>query len=209
MGQSGIPYTFTAAVTPPTATLPLTYTWEAAGQATITRAVAAYTDAISFTWPTTGTYGITVTVANDGGNIAAGHTIIINPEFSIYLPLALRLYPPGPRITAFYADVEIADPGQTVLLTWESYGATGGTLYHLLSTGQIGSWWEVEPSGSMLYTIPTTRRDSDNFWLYVYDEASNGDSASLSIPLTCPYTWFFEPAPDEYPTSSPLYTAAN
>ena len=208
-GQSGIPCTFTAAVTPLTATLPLTYTWVAAGQATIARTVVAYTDTMSYTWPTTDTYGVTVTVANDGGDITAGHTIVINPEFSIYLPLALRLYPPGPHITAFYADVEIADPSQTVLLTWASYGATGGTLYHLLSTGQFGSSWEVEPSGSMLYTIPTTRRDSDNFWLYVYDEASNGDSASLSIPLTCPYTWFFEPAPDQCPTSSPLYTAAN
>ena len=206
IGQSGVPYTFTAAVTPPTATLPLTFTWEAAGQTTVAHAVAAYTDAMSYTWPTTGTYGLTVTVANDGGSVVAEHTIIINPEAHVYLPLVLRSYPPGPRINAFYADVAIADPGQTILLTWASYGATGGTLYHLLPTGQIGSWWEVEPSGSMPYTIPTTRRNWDGFSLYVYDEEKNRDIATLTIPLTCPDTWFFEPAPNECPASPPLYS---
>lgn len=207
IGQSDTPYTFTAAVTPLTATLPLTLTWEATGQTTVSHAIATYTGTMSYTWPLTGTYAVTVTAANEGGDVVAARTIVINPTHRVFLPLALNRYPPGPHITAFHADVDIADPGQTVLLTWASSGATGGTLYHLLPTGQIGEGWDVSPNGSLPYTIPSTRRGTDDFWLYVYDDAQNDDSAWLSIPLTCPDTWFFEPAPDECPSAPPLYSA--
>jgi len=207
IGQSDVPYTFTASVISLTAMLPLTFTWEAAGQATVVRTVAAITDTMSYTWPTTGTYGMTVTVAAAEESAQARHKIVINPAHHVYVPLALRGYPPGPHITAFYADVEIADPGQTILLTWTSYGATSGTLYWLLPTGQFGNFWSVPPSGSMLYTIPETWRNFEHFMLYVNDAEGRTDSAYLNIPLTCPDTWFFAPAPADCPASPPLYSA--
>jgi len=207
IGQSDVPYTFTATVTPLTAMLPLTFTWEATGQETVIRTVSANTDTMSYTWPTTGTYSITVTVANPDGSAVARHKITINPENHVYLPLTLRAYPPGPHITAFHADVEIADPGQTILLTWQSYGATTGTLYWLLPTGQFGNFWTVEPNGSMPYAIPETWRNFEHFILYVSDAEGRTDQAYLYIPLTCPDTWFFEPAPADCPASPPLYSA--
>jgi len=206
VGQSDVPYTFTAAVTPLTAMLPLTFTWEAAGQATVARTVAAVTDTMSYTWPTTGTYGMTVTVAIVGESAQARHKIIINPENHVYLPLVVHGYPPGPHITAFYADVETADPGQTILLTWTSYGAMTGTLYWLLPTGQFGNFWTVDPNGSMPYAIPETWRNFEHFTLYVNDAEGRTDSAYLNIPLTCPDTWFFQPAPSDCPASPPLYS---
>jgi len=207
IGYNDVPYTFTASVAPLTALLPLTFTWEAAGQTTVVRTIAANTDTMSYAWPTTGTYGITVTAAAVGESAQAWHKIVINPENRVYVPLALRGSPSGPRINAFHADVEIADPGQTILLTWTSQGAISGTLYWLLPTGQFGSYWSVAPNGSMPYAIPETWRNFEHFMLYVNDAEGRTDSAYLNIPLTCPDTWFFEPAPDDCPASPPLYSA--
>jgi hypothetical protein len=206
VGEDGVPYTFTASVTPTTATLPLTYTWRATGHPPITHTLATYTDAVAFSWGITGTYTVSVTAANGGGSAAASRRIAINPEFRAYLPLVLRAYPPGPQILTFHAGVDIANPGQTILLQWESYGGTGATLYHLLPTGQFGSFWPVEPTGSMTYTIESDRRNWDGFQLYVYDDEGRSASATLNLPLTCPDTWFFTPAPEICPAGPAVYT---
>ncbi len=206
VGEGGVSYAFTATVAAP-ATLPLSYTWEAAAQPPVSRTLAAYSDTQAFTWPLTGTYALTVTVSNAGGSAVARRAILINPEFHGYLPLVLRGYPPGPHITAFYADVEIADPGQTIQLTWASYDATSATLYRLLPSGQYGSSWSVEPCGSMAHTIPETWRNFEHFILYVGDGEGGSDQAYLSIPLTCPDEWFFEPAPEGCPAGPALYSA--
>ncbi len=57
-------YTFTATVSPPAATLPISYTWEAADQSGETHAGGGINDTVVFTWTTTGTKTITVTATN-------------------------------------------------------------------------------------------------------------------------------------------------
>jgi hypothetical protein len=112
-----------------------------------------------------------------------------------YLPLVRW---PGfpPRILYFTANVELADPGDTIELAWETAHATSVTLYHLLPTGQFGSFWPVSVSGTMTYTISESRRNQDGWMLYADNEAYPADSAMLSVPLNCPFAWFFAPAPD-------------
>ena len=197
-GRDGTIYTFTATISPTGATLPLTYTWRASEHSLVTRTVAAYTDTVAFTWALSGTQRITVTAANDGGAVTGTHTILINPPYSVHLPLVMRDYAHGPTLHYFRADVEIADPGQTIRLEWASSGATAGSLYHLLPSGQFGSFWEVAPSGTFTHTISASRRNWDGFYLYVYDDQGD-DEANLILPLTCPDEWFFTPAPDICP----------
>jgi hypothetical protein len=111
----------------------------------------------------------------------------------------------GPVILAFGADVEEADPGDTIRLTWESRGAVEATLYHLLPTGQYSEpVWEVAPSGSQEYTIPPEMRNQDGFVLIVEDGAGRTAQATTWIDLRCPDTWFFSPAPDICPAGPPL-----
>ncbi len=208
VGQRNVPCTFTAAVTPLTVTLPLTFTWEATGQDTVVHTVEdSYTDTVSYTWSLTGAYALTVTVSNPEGSANAYRTILIDPEYQVYLPLVLRDYPPGPRITAFYANVEHADPGQTIILTWTSYKAVTATLWLLNPLGQFSNWWSVAPCGSMEYTIPQERRNFERFALYVQDGEGRWDWAHLTIPLTCPHDWFFEPDPNECAAWPPLISA--
>ncbi|HHN93313.1 MAG TPA: DUF11 domain-containing protein, partial [Anaerolineae bacterium] len=94
---TGTAYTFTAWVTPITATLPLSYTWQATGQTTVVHVTAAISDAVAFTWPLTGSKRITVSVANGEASPASDSiTITVQPitapppSWEVYLPLVLR-----------------------------------------------------------------------------------------------------------------------
>jgi len=82
-------YTFTATVSPMTATLPITYVWQATEQMPTTHA-GNVTDTISFTWSTTGTHAITVTATNAGGRVADTHIVTINSTPRVYLPVVLH-----------------------------------------------------------------------------------------------------------------------
>jgi hypothetical protein len=114
----------------------------------------------------------------------------------------------GPAIGYFGSEVDEADPGDTVTLEWQSTGATHATLYHLLATGQLGSFWEVGVSGVFDYRIDDGERNHTDFLLVVSDELGRSVQASLSIALRCPDTWFFAPAPGGCPAGPALVLAA-
>lgn len=139
-------------------------------------------------------------------NIMWVGTAVSGEQSPLYLPLVARPAQP-PTILSFTANVPIADPGQTITLSWVTSNATTATLYHLLG-GQFGSFWNVAPTGSMTYTISSSSRNSETFALY----AEGGDlpyaSATLDLPLTCPFTWFFAPAPDVCPQEAVLLSAS-
>jgi plastocyanin len=88
---AGVPdaaYAFTAAVTPLTTSLPITFSWEATNQPPITHVSTALSDTQVFSW-TAGLKGaqwITVTASNALGSASDSHLIIIDPR-QIYLPL--------------------------------------------------------------------------------------------------------------------------
>jgi len=102
----------------------------------------------------------------------------------------------GPVIDVFQAVPAEADPGDTVTLEWQSRGASRGALYHLFG-GQLSTFWDVPPNGTMTYTIPSTMRNSDSLLLFAIDDAGRNTSAMLTITLRCPDAWFFSPPPSE------------
>jgi hypothetical protein len=71
-------YTFDATTSPLAATLPITYVWQATGQATETRTGGGLNDTIGFNWSTPGTKAITVTATNVEGTATDTHFISIN-----------------------------------------------------------------------------------------------------------------------------------
>lgn len=119
----------------------------------------------------------------------------------------------APIIHYFRANVEEADPGDTIVLEWESSGATPlpltAILYHITPSGQLPQYgWDVAPSGVYTYQISPDERNLSQFFLYVYDEADRGDSANLAVKLRCPVPWFFEPAPEVCASYAVLSNAA-
>ncbi len=95
-GTVGAAYWFTATVEPGTASLPVTYTWEASEQG----AVSGQQLAISYTWSTAGAKAITVTAENCGGSISDTYQVVIDERppvtYSLYLPVVWREIPPVP-----------------------------------------------------------------------------------------------------------------
>ncbi|HHN93956.1 MAG TPA: hypothetical protein ENK17_04245, partial [Anaerolineae bacterium] len=73
---TGTPVTLTAAVTPSTATLPITYTWQATGQTPLVHS-GGLSDTAAFTWTVSGAQVVTVTTANGCGVVTATHVITV------------------------------------------------------------------------------------------------------------------------------------
>jgi uncharacterized repeat protein (TIGR01451 family) len=91
-GTLGSAHAFTATAVPPTATLPISYTWQATDQAPVTN-VGGLTDAITLTWSVTGAKAVTVTALNCGGLLSATHSITVEtsaPETILYFPVIYK-----------------------------------------------------------------------------------------------------------------------
>lgn len=73
VGQPETPYSFTAMINPLTATLPITYVWEATGHSPLIRS-NGLTDTLALQWATTGEKVITVTATNGSGTVVDTRT---------------------------------------------------------------------------------------------------------------------------------------
>ncbi len=90
--KTGEAYTFIASVSPLTATLPITYTWQVTDYAPLV-VVGGPSNNQSFTWLTEGAKSIVVTADNGlGAPKTATYNLEVSSvvEYSIYLPLVLR-----------------------------------------------------------------------------------------------------------------------
>ncbi|MDY7078105.1 MAG: hypothetical protein SXV54_14415, partial [Chloroflexota bacterium] len=118
-GYTNTLYAFTAAIIPSNASTPITYTWTPApdeGSGAI----------VSYTWASTGTKTITLTVENCGGSDTTPHTINIRVKstYRIYLPLILRNYAATPPACAIpLTDVTISGPTSGVTGTTYAFNA--------------------------------------------------------------------------------------
>lgn len=91
-GGTQLSYTFTATTQPMTATIPLTYTWQATGQSTVVH-TGGLSDTIAIKWQTPGLKTVTVTVMNAGGTVSNTYDVAISTttlQNKIHLPLARR-----------------------------------------------------------------------------------------------------------------------
>jgi hypothetical protein len=86
-GWTGESQAFTALVEPISTALPITYTWQATGQDTVTH-TDGITDTVTFTWQSLGAQVITVTATNVAGSMMDTHIITITiPSYPLYLPI--------------------------------------------------------------------------------------------------------------------------
>ena len=146
--------------------------------------------------------GITLLIATGVVQMAAysGHVKQGEPDTTVFLPLVRRDYPP-PVIDYFQANVAVADPGDTIELSWATTNAISVTIYQLMPPGQLGTFWDVVATGTMTYTISPGTRNYIDFTLFAANAQGQWAGASLQISLTCPDTWFFTPAPEICPAA--------
>ena len=128
-GITDTAYTFNATITPPDATPPIDYSWEADEQS------PASGSSVEYTWDTPGTKMITVTVTNCESTVVDTHLVTITvPAPACPIPLTgLSLSGPTQGITAtaytFTADASPSTATKPVTYTWmadEQLPAIGG-----------------------------------------------------------------------------------
>lgn len=108
--------------------------------------------------------------------------------------------PNAPRIEFFTTDVVAVAPGKQMTLFWSVRGARGAVIYRLDANGVRGNLWNVPPDGSLV--VSTARRDREQVSFLL--SAGEGDlitEQTLSIPVSCPDAWFFQPAPEACPSA--------
>ncbi len=90
LGLVRVSYPFTATVSPPAATQPLFFSWEATGLPPVTH-TGGTTDLVTFTWMAPGSKAVTVTVGNAAGRVWNHHWLAVDRwNALIYLPLIMR-----------------------------------------------------------------------------------------------------------------------
>lgn len=111
----------------------------------------------------------------------------------------------APRIEFFTSDVIAVAPGTDVRLFWSTRGADGATLYRLDPDGARNQLWNVPPDGNLTVSTRLSDRGTVDFLLTV-GEGTDRTEQRLSLPLSCPVTWFFVPPPAECPDREALET---
>jgi hypothetical protein len=135
-GISGQPYTFTAAVSPITTTLPIEYSWQASGQDAVTH-TGGLSDTLAYTWDSPGTQLITVTAANFGGSVVATHTIAISDAPISGLNASSDSPTTLGAATTFTATVEA---GTNISYTWDfgdDFTASGAVVTHTYAAAGV------------------------------------------------------------------------
>jgi len=101
-----------------------------------------------------------------------------------------------------------SSPGETIKLEWASSGGVEADLVRIERGGPIAEIWDVPLTGTFTHTIATHEREYISFHLTVINADAKFNGAGLTIPLTCPDVWFFEPAPEGCPGAPALFSAA-
>lgn len=110
-----------------------------------------------------------------------------------------RVNPNAPRIEFFTTDASAVAPGSPVNLFWSTRNATSATIYRLVN-GVRNQVFNVGPDGSLSVQTRRSDRGALEFLLSVGGGAQISEQ-TLLIPLACPDTWFFAPAPDACPSA--------
>ena len=122
-------------------------------------------------------------------------------------PTATPTESSGAAVDYFRANVEEADPGDTITLEWATWGAETVTLWRLMATGQLGEFWDVAETGSFVYQIPEHARNWTTFALAVTEADGSTDMVTLEIGLRCPDRWYFDNPPDICPARAAVVSA--
>ncbi len=113
--------------------------------------------------------------------------------------------PNAPRIEFFTTNVLSVVPGQEAPLFWSARGADTATIYRLDAAGNRTQLWNVGPDGQL--RVPTSRRDRGQIeFVLSIGEGVNRVEQSITIPLACPDTWFFQPPPAPCPAAAAVET---
>ena len=154
-GLAGTAYPFTAAVTPLTVTLPITYHWQATGQPPVTQRRGVTTQ-LTLTWPVAGVYTVTVQALNAGGTVSATQPITI----AAVAPTAVAVT--GPLTVSagvphdFLAAVQPLTVTTPLTYHWQ-FADQPAVIHHNGITDRLTALWPDPGSQTITVTVANAR----------------------------------------------------
>jgi len=140
-GNVNVAHTFSASVSPLTATQPIVYLWQATAQSPVAH-INGPSDIVNFDWSASGVQAITVTVTNAYSTVTGAHVIIIAES-----PPGGDAYEPDdtctqaqPIPTDGSVQVHTFNPGDK---DWVSFQAATGVEYLIEAHTPLESWADV------------------------------------------------------------------
>ena len=172
-GLAGSPHTFTATVAPITASVPITYIWEATNQATITTS-SGLTSTNVFTWFTGGPQVVTVTALNAAN--------VLNNTPGLEKTLSLTVSNPVPHLTGLSPTLAPIDgPAVTLVITGSQFVGTSQVRWN----GTENLSRTVGSSTRITATVPVTLlTTSGGFPITIFNPTPGGGTSPETITFT-------------------------
>ncbi len=202
-GSVGADCAFTATVGPPTATLPVTYSWQATKQDDVLTMTNALTHTVRFSWDMSGVpCTISVTAINAGGAVTASHFITteIGPgpdRKYTFCPIVLQQWPL--RTPVLKPIVKDSRNDYTV-----SWIVTTNAMTYVLEEAMhndAANWKQVYAGGNRSYSA--TNKGPTRYFYRVKARNALGDSA-WSEAETVDVLWEIEPNDDTTVANGPV-----
>lgn len=124
---------------------------------------------------------------------------------TVFVTPTRSLNPNAPRIEFFTSDPLRVEPGKTVTLFWSARNTNQAVIYRLDEQGRRTEVFNVSADGSLPIATRQSERGELRFVLAVGANEAYSETL-LVIPLQCPTTWFFSPAPSDCATTAPIET---
>lgn len=178
IGTIGVDYTFTATVSPSSATLPIIYDWQPSPTGGSGTVLLPTTHVATYTWHTTGPQTITLTASNDCNTLTQTHTITLQPA-TLLLPLVVRNWPPPswhPQCVDCPNFIYDTTPRSIAVdSSGHPHVAYGGD--HLYHAWHDGSSWQIEVADGESYVgaWASLTLDNDDYPHVSYYDSNNGD----------------------------------
>jgi hypothetical protein len=142
-------YAFIADASPITATLPITYQWQATGQLPITH-TGGLSDTVDYNWTLSGVQTITVTASSAGGSVVDTHTLIIDLPIAglaadndgpteLGMPTTLSATQGAGTNVSYTWDFGDASPSVSGQVVAHTYAATGVYTATVTASNAAGS----------------------------------------------------------------------
>jgi PKD repeat protein len=165
--------TFSATISPDTANRPITYTWTADGQTTVTHTVTSSTDYVTFTWDSLGTRNVSVTAANSLGQSSDSVQINIQEGVQAVTGVAIS----GPTT---------GNAGETY--TFTAQASPSDATLPVTYTWQIDEQAPVTHVGDISHQLALSWPDAGTYTLAVTATNAGGSAAdSHTVALTAWY----------------------
>jgi hypothetical protein len=176
-------YTFTATVSPATATTPLTFTWAVDGETPVVHIVNGLEDALNLDWAVAGSHTITVTAANDAGSATSTHVITIEETAVAPTNVSLIGADTGVVGTTYAFTATVVPTTTTTPLTYTWTVNDGIPVVHTTTDLQdvINLDWTVAGSYTITVTAANDAGAATSTHVITIDEVL---AAPLSVSLT-------------------------